>query len=138
MNMNKTILSICNRCRDGKEDDLKSRGGQRFLDNFLNKIKNNNNILNLKVRSVACMSQCKRPCVISLTSENNFTYVFGDIIPDNQEYMSELFDLISRYSNSPNGFLRRGERPQLFRSNILGRLPSISSNSDLVTYLYKS
>ena len=58
MNTNKTILSICNRCRDGKEDDLKSRGGQRFLDNFLNKIKNNK-ILNLKVRSVACMSQCK-------------------------------------------------------------------------------
>ena len=137
MNTNKTILSICNRCRDGKEEELKTRGGQRFLDNFLNKIKNNK-ILNLKVRSVACMSQCKRPCVISLTSESNFTYVFGDIIPDNQEFTSELFELIRRYSNSPNGFLRRGDRPQLFRSNILGRLPSIVSSSDLVTYLYKS
>ena len=49
MNTNKTILSICNRCRDGKEDDLKSRGGQRLLDNFLNRIKNNK-IVNLKVR----------------------------------------------------------------------------------------
>ena len=48
MNTNKTILSICNRCRDGKEDDLKSRGGQRLLDNFLNRIKNNK-IVNLKV-----------------------------------------------------------------------------------------
>ena len=137
MNTNKIILSICNRCRDGKEDDLKSCGVQRLLDNFLNRIKNNK-IVNLKVRSVACMSQCKRPCVISLTSENNFTYVFGDIIPDNQEFTSQLFNLIRTYSNSPNGFLRRGERPQLFRSNILGRLPSIVSNSDLVTYLYKS
>jgi len=45
MNTNKTILSICNRCRDGKEDDLKSRGGQRLLDNFLNKIKNNKILL---------------------------------------------------------------------------------------------
>ena len=137
MNTNKTIISICSRCRDGKEDDLKIRGGQRFLENFLNKIKNNQ-IVNLKVRSVVCMSQCKRSCVISLTSENNFTYIFGDIVPDSQEFTSELFDLIRRYSNSPNGFLRRGERPKLFRSNILGRLPSIDSNSDLVTYLYKS
>ena len=46
MNTNKTILSICNRCRDGREEELKTRGGQRFLDNFLNKIKNNK-ILNL-------------------------------------------------------------------------------------------
>ena len=46
MNTNKTILSICNRCRDGKEDDLKSRGGQRLLDNFLNRIKNNNSLPN--------------------------------------------------------------------------------------------
>ena len=38
MNTNKTILSICNRCRDGREEELKTRGGQRFLDNFLNKM----------------------------------------------------------------------------------------------------
>ena len=134
--MYKIVLSICNRCRDGKEEEFKIRGGQRFLEGFLNKIKLNK-ILNLKVRSVACMSQCKRPCVISLTSENSFTYVFGDVDPNNQEYTSELFDLIRIYSNTSDGFLRRGERPQLFRSNILGRLPSIISDSDLVKYLYK-
>ena len=84
------------------------------------------------------MSQCKRSCVISITSNNCFTYVFGDINPKDPQYVKSLFDLLISYAQVEEGFLRRGERPQLFRSNILGRLPSIVSNSDLVTYLYKS
>ena len=81
------------------------------------------------------MSQCKRSCIISLTAENSFTYIFGDIKPSKFEYVDSLVDLISIYNSSSDGFLRRRDRPELFRSNILGRLPPISTNSSLVSYL---
>ena len=68
---------------------------------------------------------------------DNYEIVFGDIKPSKFEYVDSLLDLISIYNSSSDGFLRRRDRPELFRSNILGRLPPISTNSSLVSYLFK-
>tara|TARA_B100001564_G_C20570778_1_gene638232 strand:- start:624 stop:1049 length:426 start_codon:yes stop_codon:yes gene_type:complete len=130
------LLSICLSCRDGQENTTKERGGKRFSDFFLEKIRQKK-IKGLQVRGINCMSQCKRSCIISLTAENSFTYIFGDIKPSKFEYLESLLDLISIYNSSSDGFLRRRERPVLFQSNILGRLPPISSSSSIVSNLYK-
>ena len=89
----------------------------------------------LKLREVRCMSQCKRSCVISITSNNCFTYVFGDINPKDPQYVKSLFDLVILYGKAEEGFLRRKDRPELFKSNILGRLPAISSRSPIINKL---
>ena len=89
----------------------------------------------LKLREVRCMSQCKRSCVISFTSNNCFTYVFGDINPKDPQYVKSLFDLVILYGKAEEGFLRRRDRPELFKSNILGRLPAICSRSPIINKL---
>ena len=132
--MNITTLSICSTCRDGEDEILKKRGGQRLLENILASFKGEN-IHFLNYREVRCMSQCKRSCVISFTSNNCFTYVFGDIDPNNPKYVESLLELLNTYSKSNEGFLRRRDRPELFKSNILGRLPSIKSESSIITNL---
>ena len=132
--MNITTLSICSTCRDVKDENLKKRGGQRLLENILASFKYKN-ISFLNYREVRCMSQCKRSCVISFTSNNCFTYVFGDIDPNNPKYVESLLLLLNTYSKSKEGFLRRRDRPELFKSNILGRLPSIKIKSSIVTNL---
>jgi predicted metal-binding protein len=136
LNLNKPILSICLSCRDKFEDTKQIRAGKRFSENVLDQIKINR-ITGLNVRGVNCMSQCKRSCIISLTAKNSFTYIFGDIKPSKQDYVKSLLSLISIYSNSEDGFLKRSERPDLYQSNILGRIPPIVSNSSIVTDLYK-
>ena len=134
MIVNKTLLSICSTCKDGKETKLITKGGQRLLVNILEYFKKKNlNFLNL--REVRCMSQCKRPCVISFSSKDCFTYVFGDIDPSNQKNLDELFYLLNIYSQVEEGFLRRRDRPELFKSNIIGRIPAISSSSPIITKL---
>ena len=132
--MNETVLSICSTCRDGDEENLKKRGGQRLLENIVAYF-NYKKLPFLKLRKVRCMSQCKRSCVISFTSNNCFTYVFGDINPKDPQYVKSLFDLLILYGKAEEGFLRRRDRPELFRSNILGRLPAISSRSPIVNKL---
>ena len=132
----KTILSICLSCRDGLEDIYMTRGGKRFADFFLDRIKNKK-YSELKIRGIRCMSQCKRPCIISLSSEKSFTYIFGDIKPSKKEYFDQLLSLINLYNSSQEGFMKRRDRPELFKSNILGRIPPIVSNSSIVTDLYK-
>ena len=109
-----------------------TRGGRRFAKKLLNK-----NLLKKQVnlRGINCMSNCKRACTISLTAKKSFTYIFGDIDPENSEYSESLIELVSKYSLSSDGFLRRRDRPLLFQSSILGRLPPIQSNSAIVTNL---
>ena len=132
MEFNKPTLSICLSCRDGREEIYMTRGGRRFAKKLLNK-----NLLKKQVnlRGVNCMSNCKRACTISLTAKKSFTYIFGDIDPENSEYSESLIELVSKYSLSSDGFLRRRDRPLLFQSSILGRLPPIQSNSAIVTNL---
>ena len=132
--MNETVLSICSTCRDGDEENLKKRGGQRLLENIVAYF-NYKKLPFLKLREVRCMSQCKRSCVISITSNNCFTYVFGDINPKDPQYVKSLFDLVILYGEAEEGFLRRRDRPELFKSNILGRLPSIGSRSPIINKL---
>ena len=132
MKFNIPTLSICLSCRDGREEIYMTRGGRRFAKKLLNK-----NLLKKQVnlRGINCMSNCKRACTISLTSKKSFTYIFGDIDPENSEYSESLIELVSKYSLSSDGFLRRRDRPLLFQSSILGRLPPIQSNSAIVTNL---
>ena len=132
MKLDIPTLSICLSCRDGREEFYMTRGGRRFAKKLLNKISLKKHV---NLRGVNCMSNCKRACTISLTAKKSFTYVFGDIDPENSEYSESLIELVSRYSSSSEGFLRRSDRPLLFQSSILGRLPPIQSNSAIVTNL---
>ena len=129
--MNETVLSICSTCRDGDEN-LKKSGGQLLLENIIAYF-NYKKLPFLRLREVRCMSQCKRSCVISFTSNNCFTYVFGDIDPKDPQYIRSLFDMLISYGKAEEGFLRRRDRPELFKSNILGRLPAIESRSSIIS-----
>ena len=79
-------LSICLRCRDGREDrntDLDQRGGRRLAhavaDAFPDSTAASRGI---RLRGVNCMSNCKRPCTIALSGPGRFTYLFGRSRPD--------------------------------------------------------
>ena len=128
------VLSICTSCRDGREVVDGSRGGTRLAQAVVTQL-GARAATKLKLRGVQCMSQCKRPCIASLSSHDRFTYVFGDIDPENPEHVDALFELVVRYQTTPEGFLKRRERPEALRSNILGRLPPLRSGSLLVTPL---
>ena len=130
MKSSKPILSVCLTCRDAREKQHNSRGGSRLANKILDEFHNEEE---LSIRGVNCMSNCNRSCVISITAKDCFTYVFGDIDPDKSEYISSLKELISNYSSTSDGFLKRDERPEIFQSNIIGRLPPIISDSSLIT-----
>ena len=107
-----------------------TRGGRRFAKELLN---NSSLKKHVHLRGVNCISNCKRAW--SLTAKKSFTYIFGDIDPENSEYSESLVELVSKYILSSEGFLRRRDRPMLFQSSILGRLPPIQGNSEIVTNL---
>lgn len=126
------VLSVCMTCRDGRETNLATRGGTRLAQEIV-KYSKNHAVTRMQIRGVKCMSQCKRPCIVSLTAQNQFTYIFGDLDPDENVHVEALFELAARYENSTEGFLERKDRPKVLQANILGRLPPLGSQSELVT-----
>ncbi|MFK7764415.1 MAG: DUF1636 family protein [Roseobacter sp.] len=126
------ILSICMTCRDGREPETDTRGGSRLAEAIHARI-HALTAAGVMLRGVHCMSQCKRPCIASLSQDDKFTYVFGDLDPEQPEHVDALLELIERYKKAPEGFLDRKDRPELLRANILGRFPPIRTASPLVS-----
>jgi predicted metal-binding protein len=127
-------LSICLRCRDGRESAHgDARGGARLAEAVCDLVARQG--CDADMRGVRCMSQCKRSCVVSLTAPGAFTYVFGDLDPEAPDHAQAILDLIPLYRSAPEGFLARNARPEPLRASILGRLPPIGTASELVTDL---
>ena len=128
-------LSICTTCRVGHEARLETRDGARLAAHVVDEHARHPNI-QLKLRGVRCMSQCKRPCIVSLGAPGKFTYVFGDLDPSDQTHITALFELAEKYTKSANGLLDRRERPDALQENILGRFPPLESQSRLIIDLW--
>ena len=123
------LVSICVSCRDGRESFHKTRGGLRLAQVILSQEQSQTI---MRLRGVQCMSQCKRPCIVSLSAQNCFTYVFGDLDPEHPDHVDALLEMASRFSKAFEGFLHRKERPIPLQSSILGRFPPIESTSQIV------
>jgi predicted metal-binding protein len=130
----RAVLSICMTCRDGREAETGTRGGARLAEAIYARI-DALTAAGVTLRGVKCMSQCKRPCIVSLSQNDKFTYVFGDLAPDETAPTDALLELVERYNNAPDGFLERKDRPEHLQANILGRFPPTRSASPLVSSL---
>ena len=131
------ILSICLRCRDGREvrdADLEQRGGHRLAQTVADAFPNSTAAQQgVRLRGVNCMSQCKRPCTIALSGLGRFTYLFGDLDPT--LHTGDVLTVAAAYSEAKDGFLPRLARPEVLRASILGRVPPLDFVVDLVESL---
>lgn len=125
-----TLLSICVTCRDGREDMFQGvRGGARLAEAVLAKLAVDG-LPTLRLRGVRCMSQCKRACIVSLTAAEAFTWIFGDLDPE--RHADDVIALARLYRQSPDGFMARDARPEPMRAGVLGRLPPIASEHEII------
>tara|TARA_Y100000589_G_C27113377_1_gene613191 strand:- start:709 stop:1050 length:342 start_codon:yes stop_codon:yes gene_type:complete len=87
------------------------------------------------LRGVACMSQCKRPCIAAVSASGCFSYIFGDLDTDNSERKDALFGFMSLYIDAPEAFVERKNRPIALQKGILARLAPMISSSPLIVEL---
>ena len=127
-------LSVCLRCRDGREDrnaDLDQRGGRRLAQAVAGAFPDSRAARRgIRLRGVNCMSNCKRPCTIALSGPGRFTYLFGDLDPT--LHAGDVLSVAAAYAEAEGGFLPRPARPEALRAGILGRIPPLGFAGDLV------
>ena len=116
------VVSICIRCRDGRENIFGNREGRRVVDALMKRIPTGKYLV---VRGVHCMRLCKRPCVGSFMSANSFINSFDDLDPEDPKHIDVIIEFTGIYSKATEGFVLRDQRPTPLRANILGRYPPL-------------
>ncbi len=128
-------LSICTTCRDGRENGIiDARGGMRMSQAILSLLKKTDD-LSFDLRGVACMSQCKRSCIVAICADGRFSYMFGDLDPEKKENIKDIIEFLSLYTATPEGFLSRKDRPLSLQKSILARIPPPTSGARIVSTL---
>lgn len=97
--------------------------GQRLFD-ALERAKAANAVEgDVEIVGVYCLSNCKRSCTIALASEGRWTYVYGDMHPE--ESVDDILSGARLYAASSDGIVPWRERPVIFRKNVIARIPSL-------------
>lgn len=119
------VLHVCATCRpEGGPDATEDRPGSillRALSDALAARTAAGAPLPVRVEAVKCLSVCKRPCTVAASAPGRWTYVWGDLDP--AAHVDEILDGIARYAATPDGVVPWRERPQIFKSGVIARIP---------------
>ena len=119
--MTAPVLSVCVSCRSPDGPDT-ARPGDALLSRLREAAQARRS--DVVVRPVECLSVCKRPCTVALSSPGRYTYVFGDLDPVADA--DALLDCARIYAEQEHGYMLWRERPEPLRRGIVARIPPTS------------
>ncbi|GJE70675.1 hypothetical protein CHKEEEPN_2215 [Methylorubrum podarium] len=119
------ILSVCTTCR-AAGDPSEPRAGAKLLAALLAEAEREP-VPGLTIAGAECLSVCKRPCTVAVTSPDRWTYVYGDFdaLEDAGASARTLLAGLRRYLDTPDGVVPWRERPEAFRKGVVARIPPL-------------
>src|SRR3954464_909957 len=82
----------------------------------------------VQVRPVQCLSVCKRPATVAVTSADGYTFLFGDLQTDSGT--AALVSFVKSYQKSDYGLVPWRERAEVLRKGMLARVPPMRWSPD--------
>lgn len=80
---------------------------------------------NVRVRGMECLSSCSHACTVAFQAPGKNTYLFGDLMPD-EETAQHVLLCAALHASTSDGALLRNDRPERLRKGILAKLPPFS------------
>jgi predicted metal-binding protein len=80
------------------------------------------------VRPVQCLSVCKRPATVAVTSPDGYTFLFGDLQAGSGTVA--LASFVKSYQKSGYGLVPWRERAEVLRKGMLARVPPMRWSPD--------
>jgi predicted metal-binding protein len=110
------IVSVCTTCKtaDGGAivgPDMLAAVKQAFGDGQTD----------IVVRPVQCLSVCKRPATVAVTSPDGYSFLFGDL--QTESGAAALVSFVTSYRKSHYGLVPWRERAEVLRRGMLARIP---------------
>lgn len=110
-------LLVCVTCKTTAWDGGETRPGRQLADDLAAAAPDG-----VCVRPVECLSNCSRGCTVALRGPGRWTYVYGDLEPDQVDVVLEG---ALKYRATDNGLVPWRERPDHFRKNCIARIPPL-------------
>ncbi|MBN8990101.1 MAG: DUF1636 domain-containing protein [Rhizobiales bacterium] len=82
----------------------------------------------VQVRPVQCLSVCKRPATVAVTSADGYTFLFGDL--QTESGTAALVSFVKSYQNSGYGLVPWRERAEVLRKGMVARVPPMRWSPD--------
>lgn len=108
-------IHVCVTCRRGTDPD--ERPGAELLRALVA----SPGAREFRIEPVECLSVCKRPCTVAVSSPGRWTYVYGDLDPATAAEI--ILAGAALYAGTPDGIVPWRERPQELRKGVVARIP---------------
>ena len=82
----------------------------------------------VQVRPVQCLSVCKRPATVAVTSADGYTFLFGDL--QTESGTAALVSFVKSYQKSDYGLVPWRERAEVLRKGMVARVPPMRWSPD--------
>src|SRR5215510_1463192 len=82
----------------------------------------------VQVRPVQCLSVCKRPATVAVTSADGYTFLFGDL--QTESGAAALVSFVQSYQKSDYGLVPWRERAEVLRKGMVARVPPMRWSPD--------
>ena len=82
----------------------------------------------VQVRPVQCLSVCKRPATVAVTSADGYTFLFGDL--QTESGTAALVSFVKSYQKSDYGLVPWRERADVLRKGMVARVPPLRWSPD--------
>ncbi len=117
------IVSVCVSCKSA--DGGAAVGADLFA---AIKAAVGDTISGVQIRPVQCLSVCKRPATVAVTSRDGYTFLFGDL--QTESGAAALIAFVYAYRTAEHGFVPWRERPEILRKAIVARVPPMHWSPD--------
>src|SRR3954468_11210069 len=82
----------------------------------------------VQVRPVQCLSVCKRPATVAVSSADGYTFLFGDL--ETESGTAALKSFVTSYQASDYGLVPWRERAEVLRKGMVARVPPMAWSPD--------
>ena len=115
-------LHVCVTCRAaGESPDAAERPGARLHRALAAALAADPDGREIRLEAVECLSVCKRPCTVAVSSPGRWTYIYGDL--DAERSAETILAGLRLYAATPDGIVAWRERPEPFRKGVVARIP---------------
>jgi predicted metal-binding protein len=121
------VVHVCVTCRQaGDMSEGESRPGARLYGSLAQALAAAP-VEGVRLEPVECLSVCKRPCTVAVSSPGRWTYVYGDLDPEAAAPV--ILAGIRLYAGTEDGIVPWRERPEAFRRGVVARIPPSRTSS---------
>lgn len=117
-------LHVCVTCRQAGGPDEKELRPGALLHRALSEALLRSDAPSIRLEAVECLSVCRRPCTVAVSSPRRWTYIYGDLDP--QTSVETILEGLRRYAATSDGLVPWRERPEAFRKGVVARIPPLT------------